>query len=140
VKKLGAADGIRFDLDRQQACNTRLAHRAVAIAHEMGAAQAHATKEALFSAFFENGQDLSRVDVVAAVLAKTMGGDVASLVERLGSNEAAHQVESDLAQGQALGVTGVPFFVLDNKYALSGAQPATTMVEFIHHAMNAVSP
>jgi predicted DsbA family dithiol-disulfide isomerase len=112
--------------------NTGLAHRAVAVARRHG--RESAAVEALFVAFFEQGQNLAQVDVVAGVLASVLadvpGIDAAALAQELGNGAGADEVQTDLKDGRLLGVSGVPFFVLDARVAMSGAQDVSTFLSF----------
>ncbi len=132
VQAIAAQEGIRYDLDRQQAVNTGLAHRAVAVARRHG--RESAAVEALFVAFFEQGQNLAQVDVVAGVLASVLadvpGIDAAALAQELANGAGADEVQTDLKDGRLLGVSGVPFFVLDARVAMSGAQDVSTFLSF----------
>jgi predicted DsbA family dithiol-disulfide isomerase len=129
VRTLAAAEGIAFDVDAQQAVNTKLAHRGVAIA----AARGHedAAVDAMFSAHFEQGKNLADVDVVAGIVAGVCGVDVNVVRAEFVDGAGADVVDADLKDGRLIGVTGVPFFVLNGQLAMSGAQEPETFVEFI---------
>jgi len=133
VQGIAAQEGIRYDLDGQQAVNTGLAHRAVAVARTHG--RESAAVDAFFSAFFEQGQNLADVDVVAAILARVLDGvpgtDAAALAQQLRDGAGADDVQADLKDGRLLGVSGVPFFVLDERLAMSGAQEVSTFLSFL---------
>jgi predicted DsbA family dithiol-disulfide isomerase len=126
-----AADvAIRFDVDAQRACNTALAHRATAVARRHGGEDA--AVEGFFRAFFEEGRDLSQESVVVDVLAAAVPGvDRAMLQAELGSADVHDEVEQDRKEGRMIGLQGVPFFVLDERLALSGAQAPETFVAFL---------
>jgi predicted DsbA family dithiol-disulfide isomerase len=65
----------------------------------------------------------------------------ASAVDRvLGSDELADEVWADIEQAQRLGATGVPFFVIDEKYGVSGAQPAETFGQVLERAWSERTP
>jgi predicted DsbA family dithiol-disulfide isomerase len=137
VQSIAAHEGIRYDLDGQQAVNTGLAHRAVAVARTHG--RESAAVDAFFSAFFEQGQNLADVDVVAGILARVLDGvpgadatvDAAALAQQLRDGAGADDVQGDLKDGRLLGVSGVPFFVLDERLAMSGAQEVETFLSFL---------
>jgi predicted DsbA family dithiol-disulfide isomerase len=133
VQAIAAQENIRYDLDRQQAVNTGLAHRAVAVARTHG--RESAAVEAFFSAFFEQGQNLADVDVVAGILAGVLegmpGADAATLAQQLRGGAGAADVQDDLKDARLLGVSGVPFFVLDERLAMSGAQEVSTFLSFL---------
>lgn len=133
LRRLGEAEGISFDLDKQVACNTGLAHRAVALARLHG--RENAAVEAFFRAQFEEGRDLSQVDTVVAILVDTLAGtaaaDAGALRETLEGGGGAAEVNADRAEARHIGVEGVPFFVLDEQIAMSGAQDPETFAAFL---------
>ena len=133
VRRAGEADGIHFDIDKQQSCNTRLAHRAVAIALAHG--RQDAAVEGFFSANFEQGKNLADIDVVVAILLEALRDialvDEAAVRAALAQGGGADEVDLDLVQARELGVTGVPFFVLDDRLAISGAQDPATFLKFL---------
>jgi predicted DsbA family dithiol-disulfide isomerase len=133
VQAIAAQEGIHYDLDRQQAVNTSLAHRAVAIARRYG--KESAAVEAFFAAFFEQGHNLADLDVVAAILARALadvpGIDAAGLAQQLRDGAGEDEVQADLKDARLLGVSGVPFFILDERLAMSGAQDVTTFLSFL---------
>ena len=126
VAAAGAADGVEFDFDAiASAPNTRDAHRLVLLAQEAGIGREMA--EALFSACFAEGRDVGKADVLADVGAR-VGLDRGVVARFLGGDRLARVVDESQAQAAALGIDGVPFFVLDGRYAFSGAQPLETFV------------
>lgn len=136
LRVLGKAEEIQFDLDAQMACNTRLAHRGIALAEREGVASKAA--EVLFSAFFSEGKDLSKPEVIAACLQKTgvqLETDV--LCAALADPSLDRAVEHDLQRAADFGIRGVPFFVADERYALSGAQSVETFRAWLTEAASA---
>lgn len=133
VGQLAKEEGIAFDIDRQIVSNTARAHRAVALARACG--REDAAVEAFFRAQFEEGADLSRLEVVAEIGARACAGvdgaDPAALAQRLAAGEGADAVRADLDDAAELGITGVPFFVLNGRLAVSGAQDAETFLAFL---------
>lgn len=128
VSAVGQQVGIPFALDRGHAVNTRLAHRAVAWARSVGA-EAVAV-EALFTAYFVDGLDLSKTDIVAEILG-AVGLDAVAATTALQAGAGNDEVDADLYDASQIGVTGVPFFVLDQRLAMSGAQPESTFLSFL---------
>jgi predicted DsbA family dithiol-disulfide isomerase len=122
--------GINFDVDSQIACNTALAHRAVAVARSHD--RQDAAVEAFFRAHFEEGKDLSKEDVVVDVLAAAVPGvDRGTLRQELSQADVESEVEVDKKEARMIGIQGVPFFVLDERLAVSGAQEPSTFVAFL---------
>ena len=123
VTEAGAAVGVTFRYDRvTRMPNTKLAHRLIKL---LPAAQQAAAVDALFRAYFEEGQDIARLDAIEAATA-AIGPEAAAAIARLRTDDAAGEAEVDaeLEQAARIGVTGVPFFVFNNRFALSGAYPA----------------
>ncbi|SFJ24766.1 Predicted dithiol-disulfide isomerase, DsbA family [Paenibacillus sp. UNC496MF] len=125
VTKAGAAVGLTFRFDRARNMpNTRLAHRFVALLPEDRKDEA---VEALFKAYFEDGEDVTALTTLLAI-ADSLGLDAGKLEARLARGEGDDEVEADLRRARQIGVTGVPFFVFNNRYALSGAYPAEELL------------
>ena len=115
--------GIAFAFDRMQRTpNTRLAHRLIWQAGQHGGEAQNALVDRLFKGYFEEGLDVGRKDVLLD-LAMAAGLDpllTRNALDEDGSLEAVLELEN---QGVGMGISGVPYFVLINKYAVSGAQP-----------------
>jgi predicted DsbA family dithiol-disulfide isomerase len=126
VANAGAADGIEFNFDRVAAApNTRDAHRLILLAQEAGIGREMA--EAMFRAYFNEGRDVGKTGVLADVAAG-VGLDRDRVARFLAGDQLSRVVDESQAEAGALGVNGVPFFVLEGKYAFSGAQPVETFV------------
>ncbi len=122
LTELGAVEGIPFAFDRIKVSpNTLDAHRLIRWAGEP--ALQEKIVEALFSAYFIDGRDIGDRAVLAAV-ANAAGMDGADIARRLASDEDRAEVQADIRSAQQIGVTGVPTFIVDNRYGLVGAQPA----------------
>ncbi len=111
----------RFDL--LQHTNTVKAHELLHHAKAKGLQQEMA--ERLMSAYFTEGRHIGRVDDLVE-LAASVGLDEAETRAALESGRYLNAVRQDQAQAAAYGIQGVPFFVIDGKYGVSGAQPADT--------------
>ena len=81
-------------------------------------------------AYFTEGSHVGRVDDLAA-LAAEVGLDADATREALSSGRFTAAVRADQAQAQAYGIQGVPFFVIDGKYGVSGAQPAEAFAQIL---------
>jgi predicted DsbA family dithiol-disulfide isomerase len=124
VAQAGAADGLDFRFDRiTVAPNTTDAHRLVLWTQARTPDGALATADALFRAHFAEGRDVTDRGVLAEIAA-ALGHDAAEARAMLDAD--AHEAEVRAAGREAgqLGIRGVPFFVLDQRLAVSGAQPA----------------
>ena len=121
VAAAGRGEGIAFDFDRMaRTPNTLDAHRVIWLAGERGVQDA--VVEALFLAYFTDGRDLSDRATLAEVAAGA-GLDRDEVDELLEGDKGLDVVRAGEEQARRLGVSGVPFFVVNGKVALSGAQP-----------------
>ncbi len=121
VADAGADVGLTFRWDRvTRMPNTLLAHRITAILPED---RRKDWVEAVMDAHFEEGQDIADLTVLLALAGK-IGSDAGDLKRRLEAGEGMQEVEADFASAQGMGISGVPFFIINGKYALSGAYPA----------------
>ncbi|WP_044438547.1 DsbA family oxidoreductase [Agreia bicolorata] len=118
--------GLHYDYDALQHANTVKAHELIHYAKSKGV-QLQA-KERLLKAYFEEGRNVGRIDDLAD-LAAEIGLDRDDVVRSLTSGEYLGAVRADQRQAQEYGIQGVPFFVIDGKYGVSGAQDAATFVE-----------
>jgi predicted DsbA family dithiol-disulfide isomerase len=126
VTSAGAEDGIDFRFDRiQVAPSTLNAHRLVLFAREEG--REWEAVAALFSAHFTEGRDVGDIDTLVAI-AEGIGLDVAAVRDYLQSDRNAEAVTESQEEAYSVSVQGVPFYVFDNQYALSGAQPLETFL------------
>lgn len=124
-------DGIAFALgDIKIAPNTLDAHRVVRWAGGAEIDRQNEMVAALFSAFFEQGRNVGDHEVLIDV-AKSAGMD-ASVVETLLATDADREaVREEIATAQQMGITGVPCFLLEGRYAVMGAQDASTLADAI---------
>jgi predicted DsbA family dithiol-disulfide isomerase len=131
VEQLAAEEGLRYDLAAGLSGNTLLAHELIHLAGEHGL-QAQ-MKERLLHAHFEEARSVFDVDSLVP-LAVEVGLDEAEVRAALGDHRFRHAVHMDVRTAQALGATGVPFFVVDRKYGAAGAQPAELLIELLQRA------
>jgi predicted DsbA family dithiol-disulfide isomerase len=137
---VAAQDGLAMRLFDTVHTNTIDAHRLLHLALDTGGpALQRELKEALLSAYFEGAADVGDHDVLTGVATK-VGLDDTRVREVLASDEYADAVAADIAQARAYGATGVPFFVVDQKYGVSGAQPAEVFSQVLDQAWTASHP
>ena len=134
LESLGAEAGIDYDFDRYMSTNTRDAHRVLHLAHAHGLGVA--MKERLMRAQFTEGAIVSDADTLVA-LAIEVGLDGSEVRDVLSSDRFEADVQADIDQAAAYGATGVPFFVFDNAFAVSGAQPVETFALALSKAREA---
>jgi predicted DsbA family dithiol-disulfide isomerase len=120
-----ASDGLEFRFDRIQPGNTFDAHRLLHLAHERGIQDA--LKERMLRAYMTEGQAIGDPAVLIA-LAREAGLDEREARDVLDGDRYAAEVRTDEALARELGISGVPFFVLEGRLGVSGAQPAEVLL------------
>jgi predicted DsbA family dithiol-disulfide isomerase len=139
IKAAGDEVGISFDFERiVRQPNTIDAHRLAAWAQDLDLSAADALIERLFRAYFVDGIDIGDIEALAG-LAGDAGFDGAAARAWLASDAGRTAIEAEERRARALGVTGVPFFVINQRLAVSGAQPPEVLLEAIEQAETAVS-
>lgn len=118
--------GLDFQIDRMVIGSTRTAHRLAHFALEHG--RQREMVERLFRAHYTEGAFIGDHQVLAD-LAEQVGLDRAAALKALEAGAYEDDVAADIRRARELGVRGVPFFVLDNKYAASGAQSAEALLQ-----------
>ena len=131
------AEGLNYRFDAVVVANSFTAHRLIHLAAAHG--QQDAAKERLLSDHFEHGKDIGSQDYLTA-LGLDLGIDAGEVAELFVTDKYAANVRKDFAEGRALGINGVPFFVIDRKFGLSGAQPADTFTAALEQAWQASNP
>jgi len=127
------ADGLTYNFDKAVIANSFDAHRLIQLAkkHKLD----DAAEERLFKAYFTDGENMGDHDTLMKIGAEIgLPGDLVK--EMLDGDAFAEDVHSDIEQAEALGIKGVPFFVIDNKYGISGAQPSSVFLDGLQHAWN----
>ena len=117
----GKQDGLDFRFDKVKGGNTFDGHRLIHFAGEKG--KQDAVKERLLRAYMTEGALMSDPETLVRLGAEC-GLDAEEVRAMLASDACTKEVREDEALARELGISGVPFFVLDGKYAISGAQPA----------------
>lgn len=126
VAELGLAEGLTYDFDAAQHVNTILGHRLLHLAEtEYGAQVQGRLKEALLKAHFSDGVDVGDRTALVEVAAAA-GLDRERVAAYLAGDEGAAEVEAQLAEARELGISAVPTFVFEGKWAVQGAQDAET--------------
>ncbi|MEO7126466.1 MAG: DsbA family oxidoreductase [Nakamurella sp.] len=131
VTAVAADAGLEFHTDISQPTNTFDAHRLLHFAAEHGK-QAE-LKERLLAAYFCRGEHVGHVDSLVAIAAE-VGLDPAEARAVLNSDRYADEVREDFSLARAFGVNSVPFFVIDRKYGIAGAQEAATLEQALENA------
>lgn len=131
VGQMGAGEGISFDFGRVVVANTFNAHRLLQFAQAQG--HGDAMKERILRANFSEG---ANVDDTATLerLASDVGLEADAVRELLASDGYADEVRRDMAEARELRISGVPFFLLNRAYAISGAQETALFSQAIERA------
>ncbi len=123
-RQRGKAVGLTFNFEAiERAPNTMLSHRLVYLTPEAGRG---AMLDAIFAAYFEFGRDIGDVATLVAI-AREVGLDGPAVAAQLAGDAGEAQVLADVAFARQAGISGVPFFIFNEKYAFSGAQPPEVM-------------
>jgi len=120
VVNMAAVQGLEFDFEKAVVANTRNAHRLIHLAKE--SRKGDAMKERLLKAYFSEGKNVDDFSTLIS-LGKEIGLEEEKIKMMLESDQFAAAVVQDIYESRQLGVKGVPFFVLDRKFGISGAQP-----------------
>mgnify|MGYP002350499522 CR=1 FL=1 len=120
VVEMAASEGLHYELDKTILANTYDAHRLVQLAklHGLGAEM----EERLFKAYFTEGKNLADSNTLEN-LGVEIGLKAVEIQKMFSENLFEDLVETDIYEAQQIGVRSVPFFVFNDKYAVSGAQP-----------------
>jgi len=134
---VAAAAGLEFRHADTAHGRTVNAHRLLHLALAEG--RQGDLKEALLSAYFTRGESMADHDVLRKV-AVDVGLDPGRVDEVLAGEEYLDEVHADIAQARAYGANGVPFFVVDQKFAVSGAQPTEAFTQLLERAWTESHP
>jgi len=126
VTGVAADAGLEYRFDMLQHTNTVKAHELLHFAKQQGVQ--HEVAERLMSAYFTEGRHVGRIDDLVELAAEA-GLDADAARGALESGRHLEDVRADQAQAAAYGIQGVPFFVIDGKYGVSGAQPADAFAQ-----------
>jgi predicted DsbA family dithiol-disulfide isomerase len=133
VTRTGAEAGATFDFEKiAGAFNTADAHRLILYAERHGRTWEMAG--ALFAAYFTHGRDISDRDTLVA-LAAEQELDADAVRAYLASDDGCREVDNSQRTAEQLGIQGVPFYVIDGRYGLRGAQPADIILRALRTAL-----
>lgn len=129
--------GLEFNFDKAQINNTMNAHRVLHLAKKHGVQ--NEMKQALFAAYYTDGKNTGDTETLVSI-GETLGLDVAEIRKVLESDMYRNEVIADQEQAQQIGVQGVPFYVFNNKYAVSGAQPTAVFADVLNKVWEEEKP
>jgi predicted DsbA family dithiol-disulfide isomerase len=134
VEAVAAEEGLLFRHHQSLRVNTVDAHRVLHLALETGGpALQGRLKEALLAAYFVETENVADHDTLSRIAAG-VGLDEVRVKEVLTGDEYADAVEGDVREAVSLGATGVPFYVVDRKYGIAGAQPGEVFAQVLEKA------
>jgi predicted DsbA family dithiol-disulfide isomerase len=131
VTKQAKSEGLEYNFDKAIIANSFDAHRLSHLAKKQG--KGNEIEELIFKAYFTDGKDVSEIETLVE-LGEDIGLDENEIRNMLQSKQFKEEVQNDIIEAQQIGVRGVPFFVLDRKYAISGAQPQEVFSETLEKA------
>jgi predicted DsbA family dithiol-disulfide isomerase len=131
VTQMAAEAGLTYNFDKAVVANSFNAHRFSHLAKQHGLGDA--AEEALFKAYFTEGKNIDDTATLIE-LGSSIGLDANDVKATLENGTYADDVKHDIAEAQYLGIRGVPFFVMNRKYGVSGAQAVSVFEETIDKA------
>jgi len=131
VSNMAKEVGLDYHMDKAVVANSFDAHRLIQLAkkHHLG----DAVEENLFKAYFTEGKNTADYNVLIAIGTEA-GLDKTEIEQMLNSNLFADAVQNDIYESQQVGARGVPFFVFNRQYAVSGAQPSEAFLQTLEQS------
>jgi protein disulfide-isomerase len=126
VVEMAKQVGLNYNFDNAVIANSFDAHKMIQLAKTKGLGDE--AEELLFRAYFIEGMDFGDAETLVKI-GQEIGLQATEIEVALLSDDFAYKVKSDIAEAAQLGVQGVPFFVFNRKYAISGAQPTESFLE-----------
>ncbi len=131
VADMASKSGLVYDFDNAIPANSFNAHRFLHFAKQYG--NQDEAEEKLFSAYFTEGKNIDDAQTITNIAAE-LGLDTNALAQAMGSNAFVQDVINDVEEARQIGVRGVPFFVFNRKYAISGAQESDAFLQTLEKA------
>jgi len=131
LTRTAAQEGLTFRFDVAQSGNTLNAHRLLHLANERGL-QAE-VKERLMRAYFSEAEPIGEVETLVRLVAE-VGISAADARAALSGNAYIEEVRAEEHEATELGINGVPFFVIDRRYGVSGAQSPDVLLQALEQA------
>ncbi len=131
-REAGRRAGLTFNFESiEYAPNSALSHQLIALAPED---KREAVIDAIYTAYFEEGRNIGALNVLVEI-AGAHGLETDTIHQALLQNAKQAEIMSEVATSRTLGVTGVPFFVVNNRLAFSGAQPPSVILDVMRQAL-----
>lgn len=128
VTQMATEAGLNYQLEKTIISNSYNAHQLIQLAKTIK--KGDEIEEILFDAYFCKGKNIAHLPTLVE-LGQQIGLTEPEIVTAITTNQFADNINRDIHESQQIGVKGVPFFVFDRKYALSGAQPVEQFVNCI---------
>jgi predicted DsbA family dithiol-disulfide isomerase len=132
VTAMGKEEGLNFDFEKTAVANTKRSHRLLHLAKEHDCQ--NELKEQLFKVYFEEGKNIDDLETLLQC-AEHVGIPQAEAKRVLDTDEFEEEIDHDIYESRLIGVQGVPFFVFDRKFGISGAQPDEVFDQTLQHAL-----
>ena len=135
VTAMGKEEGLNFNFEKTAVANTKRSHRLLHLAKEHNCQ--NELKEQLFKVYFEEGKNIDNLETLlqCAEHAGIPQAEAKKVLDRQGFEE---EIDQDVYESRLIGVQGVPFFVFDRKYGISGAQPDEVFDRTLQQALDEV--
>jgi len=137
VTAMGKEEGLNFNFEKTAVANTKKAHRLLHLAK--GYNCQNELKEQLFKVYFEEGKNIDDLETLLHY-AEQVGIPQAEAKRVLDTHEFEEEIDQDIYESRLIGVQGVPFFVFDRKYGISGAQPDKVFDQTLYQALQENRP
>ena len=128
MHQIGLAAGIEFNFDHQKVANTFKGHLLLKLAAQKNVA--NEAEESLFIAQFIKGENIDDEEVLIKI-GESLTFTAEEVKAALKSEKFKQEVQKDIEKSREMGISGVPFFVINDKYGVSGAQPSSTFSEVL---------
>lgn len=136
VVDMAEAVGLNYQFDQAVVANSMYAHRVIQLAKDRGLD--NEIEEVFFKAYFTEGRDLASKETLVE-LGSQVGLQADEILAAIQSEEMAYRVSQDIQEGVNLGVHGVPFFVFDRKFGISGAEPVQVFMDTLNQTLHDAS-
>ena len=131
VTQMAKGEGLEYNFDKSVVANSFKAHVLTHFAKQFG--KQDEVEGLLFQSYFTEGKNIDDIEVVKDI-AKQVGLDDVAYQKVVVDGSLDHEVKMDINEARQIGVQGVPFFVYDRKYAVSGAQPVELFIQTLEKA------
>ena len=132
VSAMGKEEGLNFNFEKTAVANTKRSHRLLHLAKAFNCQ--NELKEQLFKVYFEEGKNIDDLETLLHC-AEQVGIPLAEAKRVLDTHEFDEEIDQDVYESRLIGVQGVPFFVFDRKYGISGAQPDEVFDQTLQQAL-----